>query len=100
MRIDFDPIAGDEQGNVRPAVVLSNQGFNDRSDLIVCIPCTTKIKGFPFEVAVSGLPDPSVALAHQVRTMDWRARAAKSVGFVADGEMLEIRAKLRALLHL
>lgn len=100
VQIDFNPVAGHEQGNLRPAVVLSNQGFNDRSDLLVCVPCTTKIKGYPFEVAVSGLPEATVALTHQIRTMDWRNRGAHSRGFITSAEMAEIRLKLQALLGL
>jgi len=98
IRLDFNPVAGHEQGNLRPAVVLSGQGFNDRSSLLVCVPCTTKLKGFPFEVAVAGLPEPSVALTHQIRTLDWRNRNAISVGFASAAEMTEVRAKVQALL--
>lgn len=98
VRINFNPIAGHEQANVRPAVVLSAQGFNDKSDLLVCVPCTTKIKGHPFEVAIAGLTEPSVALSHHIRTLDWRQRQAVSIGFAAADEMAEIRQKIQALL--
>ena len=100
IRLDFNPVAGHEQGNVRPAVVLSNQGFNDKSSLLVCVPCTTKIKGYPFEVTIAALPEPSVALAHQIRTLDWRNRHAVSVTYVSAVEIAEIREKLKALLGL
>lgn len=96
--VDFSPIAGHEQANRRPAVVLSPQGFNDRLGLIVCIAVTTKLKGNPFEVALARLPEPSAALSHQVRTLDWRARQARPFGFASDPEMQEIRGKLGALI--
>jgi mRNA interferase MazF len=98
IQIDFSPTVGHEQANLRPAVVLSNQGFNDRSGLLVCIPCTTSIKGGPFEVAISGLQRPSVALTHQMRTMDWRNRGAYSLGLATNAEMAEIRLLIQALL--
>jgi mRNA interferase MazF len=100
IRIDFNPIRGHEQANDRPAVVLSNQGFNDKAGLLVCVPCTTRIKGHPFEVALSALNQPTVALAHHVRTMDWRERGAVSLGFATPAEMNEVRGKLQALLDL
>jgi mRNA interferase MazF len=100
--INFDPQAGHEQewheqGGHRPAVVLSPAAYNGRVGLIVCCPVTTRIKGYPFEVALSGSP-PSVALADQVKSFDWRRRAATRKGVVTAGELTLIRAKLRALI--
>lgn len=100
IRINFSPVAGHEQAKARPAVVLSAQGFNDKSDLLVCVPCTTKVKGHPFEVAIGALAEPSVALSHHIRTMDWRQRQAIPVGFAAVEEMAEIRQRIQALLGL
>ncbi len=100
IRIDFNPVRGHEQANLRPAVVLSHQGFNDRTGLAICIPCTTRVKGFVFEVPITGLAEPCVALAHHLRTLDWRQRAAVATGFATEAEMAEIRAKLGALLAL
>lgn len=95
--IEFNPVAGHEQGKARPAVILSPQGFNDRAGLVVCVAVTSQVKGNPFEVPIAGLDKPSVALSHQVRTLDWRARQARPAGFATDGEMREIRGKLGAL---
>jgi mRNA interferase MazF len=100
IRLDFSPVAGHEQGNVRPAVVLSHQGFNEKTGLVVVVPCTTKVKGYPFEAPVSGLPEATVALTHQIRTLDWRNRHAVSIGQLAKEEMPEIREKVRQLLGL
>ena len=98
IRIDFNPIRGHEQANDRPAVVLSNQGFNDKTGLVVCAPCTTKIKGHPFEVLISGLNEPSAALTHHLRSLDWRERKAIAFGKVSAGEMSDILAKVQALI--
>jgi mRNA interferase MazF len=100
VRIDFSPTRGHEQAAPRPAVVLSHHGFNDKSSRIVCVPCTTKLKGYPFEVAISELQRPSAALVDQIRTLDWRERGASSAGFTTAAELAEIRAKLQSLLGL
>jgi mRNA interferase MazF len=92
--IDFNPQAGHEHH--RPAVVLSPAAYNSKAGLIVCCPTTTRIKGYPFEVGLSGQPK-SVALADQVKSFDWRARKATRKGQATAGELAEIRAKLRAL---
>ena len=95
--INFDPQSGHEQAGHRPAVVLSPSAYNAKTGLVVCCPTTTRIKGYPFEVKLSGRPE-SVALADQVKSFDWRARRATRKGRATAAEVAEIRAKLRALI--
>ncbi len=71
--LEFDPRAGHEQAGHCPTVVLSPASYNSRAGMIVCCPTTTRIKGYPFEVALAETPD-SVVLAGQVESQDWRAR--------------------------
>ncbi|HLV96345.1 MAG TPA: endoribonuclease MazF [Candidatus Acidoferrales bacterium] len=93
----LSPQAGHEQASHRPAVVLSPAAYNAKTSLMLCCPMTTHIKSYPFEVLIAG-PTPSVALADQVRSLDWRQRRAKKNGAVSAAELAELRAKLRALL--
>jgi mRNA interferase MazF len=95
--INFDPQVGHEQAGHRPAVVLSPAAYNARVGLIVCCPTTTRIKGYPFEVALSGAPA-SAALADQVKSLDWRRRKAIRKGKATPAELALIRAKLRSLI--
>ncbi len=95
--LQFDPQAGHEQAGHRPAVVLSPSSYNGRAGMILCCPTTTRIKGHPFEVALSGTP-PSVVLADQVKSQDWRARKAARKGQVSPAELAQVRAKLKALI--
>ncbi len=95
--LQFDPQVGHEQAGHRPAVVLSPASYNARAGMIVCCPTTTRIKGYPFEVALAGMP-PSVVLADQVKSQDWRARKAARKGRVSAVELAEVRAKLVALI--
>ena len=95
--LQFDPQAGREQAGHRPAVVLSPASYNGRAGMIVCCPTTTRIKGYPFEVALAGTP-PSVALADQVKSQDWRARNATRKGQVSPADLAQVRAKLKVLI--
>ena len=95
--LEFDPQAGHEQAGHRPAVVLSPASYNGRVGMIVCCPTTTRIKGYPFEVALTGAPR-SVVLADQVKSQDWRARKAQRKGRISPAELAEVRAKLIALI--
>lgn len=95
--LQFNPQAGHEQAGHRPAVVLSPASYNGITGLMVCCPVTTKIKGYPFEVPLAGQPA-SVALADQIKSLDWRVRKAQRKGQVAPAELNDIRAKLHALI--
>jgi Growth inhibitor len=95
--IDFDPVAGHEQGGHRPAVVLSPFAYNNKVGLLLCVPCTTQVKNYPFEVELSGSCE-GVALADQVTCADWRARKITKKGTVAVSELAEIRAKAKSLI--
>ena len=88
----FDPQTGH-----RPAVVISPLAYNFKTGLMLCCPLTTQIKGYPFEVSIAGSPK-SVALVDQIKSLDWIARKAKRKGEVSLSELVEIRAKARALL--
>ena len=92
----FSPHAGHEQAGHRPAIVLSNQSYNAKRGMMICVPMTSRIKGYPFEVSIAG-QSPSVALADQVKSMDWRAREASYKGSITASEMSEIRSIVAAL---
>jgi mRNA interferase MazF len=95
--LEFDPQAGHEQAGHRPAVVLSPAHYNGKTGLMVCCPLTTRIKGYPFEVALASQSGGAV-LSDQVKNFDWRARRANRKGKVTDLELRQVRAKLRALI--
>lgn len=93
--LDFTPQAGHEQAGRRPALVISPAAYN-RIGMMVCVPLTTKIKGNPFEVPIAGAPA-NVALADQIRNLDWKARDAKPKGKATAAELEAVRAKARLL---
>ncbi|MBD8109314.1 endoribonuclease MazF [Erwinia persicina] len=95
--IDFDPVAGHEQSGKRPAVVLSPFAYNNKVGLLLCVPCTTKAKDYPFEVELCGERE-SVALADQITCVDWRARKVTKKGVIDANELADIRAKAKALI--
>lgn len=94
--LEFDPQAGREQAGHRPAVVLSPASYNAKAGMMLCCPTTTKIKGYPFEVALNG-KTASVVLSDQVRCLDWRVRKAKLKGKILPEELEAIRQRVRLL---
>ena len=97
--LEFDPQAVHEQAGRRPALVLSPARYNALRGMMICCPMTSRIKGYVFEVVVSRNP-PSVVLADQVKSLDWRARRARQIATVAPETLAEVQAKLKALLQL
>ena len=49
--IDLSPTVGHEQSGRRPALVLTSSKYNAASGLCVACPITSRVRGYPFEVA-------------------------------------------------
>ncbi len=98
--LDFTPQAGHEQAGRRPALVLSPAAYNRRSGLMLCCPVANQAKGYPFEVPVlrANGKVTGVALADQVRCLDWRSRNASKFASVTTQCALDVSAKVRLLL--
>jgi mRNA interferase MazF len=57
---------------------VSPRSYNAKIGLGLFCPITSRIKGYPFEVAFPETCNTSrVVLADQVKSLDWRARGAK-----------------------
>jgi mRNA interferase MazF len=95
--VRFDPQVGREQAGHRPAVILTPASYNLKSGLLLCVPLTTRIKGYPFEVPIAGKP-PSVALVDHVKSLDWMGRGASRKGRVTEAELERVRQTLRKLI--
>lgn len=97
--LTFDPQAGHEQAGVRPAVVLSPRAYNERSSLILVVPVTRQIKGYPFEVVLpAGLPIAGAVLSDQIKSVDWRARDARLICSLPENVMKEVLRRAGVLL--
>lgn len=60
---------------------------------------SSRIKGYVFEVVVSHAP-PSVVLADQMNSLDWRTPGASSKDAVPPNVLTEVQDKVRVLLRL
>lgn len=98
--LNFTPQSGHEQAGHRPAIVLSPQAYNQRSGLMLCVPITNKVKGYPFEVKLTASAAAGAALADQVKSLDWQAHKVEFKGKAAAKEMADIKAKIKLLLAL
>jgi mRNA interferase MazF len=96
--VTLSPQAGYEQAGRRPAVVLSPRAYNAKVGLAVLCPVTSRVKGYPFEVALPpGLPVSGAVLSDQVKNLDWRARKAELICPLPALVVAEVLGKLRTL---
>ncbi len=80
-------------------MVLTPRAFNERVGLAFVCPITSRIKGYPFEVALRAGGVSGVVLVDQLRSLDWRVRQAEPAGRATTAVMDEVLAKLRPLLE-
>lgn len=85
-RANLDPVIGSEQGKSRPVIIVSEDDINTLLNIVNIIPITSRKSGriiYPNEVLLpaekNGLEKESIALCHQIRTID-KNRLSKKYG--------------------
>jgi len=96
--LNFTPQAGHEQMGTRPALVLSPEKYNKKTGLAVCCPISSNIKGYPFEVVVSGKKIAGAVLADHLKNLDWKVRKAKFIEKASDDVLSQCTLKISALI--
>ena len=98
VKMSFDPQSGHEQAGWRPTLVISPALYNRASRLALVCAVTSRVRGYPFEVALPpGLDVGGVVLADQLRSLDWRARRARFAGRAPAAVVHEVLARLEPL---
>lgn len=78
--INFTPQAGHEQRGKRPVLILSPKIYNEKTSLCICLPITSKVKGYPFEVEIpKGLSIEGVVLSDQIKSLDFSVRGVSFI---------------------
>jgi mRNA interferase MazF len=99
--LNFTPHAGTEQAGRRPALILSPLAYNIATGRAFACPVTNQVKGSPFEVGVTpGGRLTGVILADQARNLDWIARDAEFVAVADERTLLEVLARIEAILQI
>ena len=93
------PHAGQEQAGHRPTLVISSRSYNERSRLAICCPITSRVKDYPYEVALpkSGTVT-GVVLVDQIKSLDWKARNARLATRSKPRTLAEVIGKLSTLI--
>ena len=97
--LDFSPQTGHEQKGRRPALVVSNDFFNQRTGLILVCPVTSARHDYPLHVPLDDTGGiKGYVMVEQVRSVDYEARHAVQAGQAGADVMAEVLARLEACL--
>ena len=101
--VSLDPASGREQQGHRPVLVVSADAFTRASGTPMVVPITTgggfaRARGFAVSLEGAGTRTAGVALCHQARVLDLRARGARKVESLPPELVAEVLAKLKAIL--
>ena len=97
--LDFTPQSGHEQKGRRPALVVSNDYFNQHTGLSIVCPITTAVRHFPLHIntdvcsKISGF-----IMVEQIKSVDYLTRNAEFIEKASDELLVEVLSVLTACL--
>ena len=75
IKLNFNPQVGYEQAGYRPAVVISNNIFNEKAKLAIVCPITNTDNKFPLHIALDErTKTKGVILCEHLKSLDLRKR--------------------------
>ena len=100
-KANLDPTIGSEQGKSRPVIVVSEEQIYELLNIINILPITSRKPNrtiYPNEAVIEqdlyGLPNESIVLFHQIRTID-KQRIVHHYGDInVEQKQIEIMASL------
>ncbi len=91
IKLDFNPQSGHEQAGYRPAVVVSNDFFNAKTNLTIVCPITNTKKPFPLHVPLDHRTvTTGVILCEHIKALDLHARTFRVVERLPDDLLDEV----------
>ena len=85
IKINFDPQAGHEQTGYRPAVVISNDVFNEKTALSIVCPITNTNNHFPLHILLDERTKTTgVILCEHIKTLDLNSRTFQKIEQLPD----------------
>jgi mRNA interferase MazF len=98
--LSFDPQSGHKQRGRRPALVISNTLFNQKTGLAIACPITNTDRKYPFHVKIS---ESSIltgfVMVDQVKSIDYNSREAKFIENASSVLLNEVLAILDACIY-
>lgn len=91
IKLNFNPNRGHEQAGHRPAVVISNDTFNQRTNMTILCPITNTNNAFPLHVPLdSRTQTTGVVLCEHVRAVDLNSRPHQYIESIPNDILMEV----------
>lgn len=91
IKVNFNPRTGHEQASYRPAVVISNDLFNRKTNMVIVCPITNTINRFPLHVPLDERTETTgCILCEHIRSIDIEARGYKKVELLPDDILQQV----------
>lgn len=89
--LDFNPTKGHEQSGFRPAVIISNNVFNENTKMVIVCPITSNEKEFPTHYLLEDTEKINgFVLCEHVRSIDYETRNLKFVEKLSENDFINI----------
>ena len=89
--IDFNPIKGHEQSGHRPAIVISSNLFNMKTNMVILCPISSNIKEFPTHYILEDSKKiKGSVLCEHIRSIDYDTRKIKYVESASENDLLNV----------
>ena len=89
--VDFNPIKGHEQNGFRPAVIISNNPFNQFTKMVIVCPITSNTKEFPTHYCLRDTKKiTGSVLCEHIRSIDYEVRNLKYVEKMSERDFTSV----------
>lgn len=98
--LNFNPTKGHEQAGFCPAVVISNNVFNQNTKMVMVCPITSNDKYFPTHYNLEDTKNiHGAVLCEHIRSIDYESRNVKFVEKLSDNDFLSVITLLNACIE-
>lgn len=98
--LDFAPTKGNEQTGKRPAIVISNNIFNEHTKMIIVCPITTNTKYFPTHYELEDTKKiQGYVLCEHIRSIDYINRNVKLIEKASDNDLISVITLMNACIE-
>lgn len=95
--LDFNPTKGHEQKGKRPAIVVSINIFNEKTNMIMVCPITSNTKEFPTHYILEDTKNiKGSVLCEHIRSIDYKARNVTFVEKASENDKISTLMLLNA----
>lgn len=94
----LDPRSGHEQSGRRPVIVLSNKELAIHTNLVVVSPVTSKVKGLPYEIELTGTKTKGAIIPIHIRSVDFKHRKAAFIEKAPDAILAKTIASVQNII--